>query len=370
MGNNIFSSNIHPSDSRENLYPAQRETNNDDQKSDQNEDSSHQPVQEVSSLLDPEQSQAIQNEDSKNNADADQNDWEDESGDYDEDDEEDLDELVQEVEATQSNELTSEVNKQQEEEESKIMKLGCQHYKRGCQKKCPECKEFFTCRFCHDDAKYLNEKDVKKSHQIDRHAVQEIKCLQCGTEQKVQQICESCGLCFAGYFCAICKFFDDEFVKKKIFHCDKCGICRVGGIENNYHCDICGCCYQLAMKDSHNCKPQRLNNDCAVCMEDLFSSRDPSVFLRCGHSLHSKCYSTYIRRNIMCPICRKSIIDPKAFEAQMDMEIASTPMPEEYKDTKIMVQCNDCSAKSEVNFHVLGAKCTQCNSYNTSQIQK
>jgi hypothetical protein len=34
------------------------------------------------------------------------------------------------------------------------MKEGCAHYRRACMKKCEECKEFFPCRFCHDDVKY------------------------------------------------------------------------------------------------------------------------------------------------------------------------------------------------------------------------
>jgi RING finger/CHY zinc finger protein 1 len=53
-------------------------------------------------------------------------------------------------------------------------------------KKCAECEEFFNCRFCHDDAKYLNESDVKKAHQINRFNVQEIKCLKCDHVQKVK----------------------------------------------------------------------------------------------------------------------------------------------------------------------------------------
>ena len=45
-----------------------------------------------------------------------------------------------------------------------VMKEGCAHYKRACKKRCEQCQEFFTCRFCHDDKKYLNEPDVKKAH--------------------------------------------------------------------------------------------------------------------------------------------------------------------------------------------------------------
>lgn len=42
-------------------------------------------------------------------------------------------------------------------------------------------------------------------------------------------------------------------------------------------------------------------------------------------------------------------------------------MPDEYKDIKIKILCNDCNAKSEVPFHIVGGKCSQCKSYNTSR---
>ena len=43
--------------------------------------------------------------------------------------------------------------------------------------------------------------------------------------------------------------FDDA--EKGQFHCDGCGICRVGGRENYFHCDICGYCLPLSCKDNH-----------------------------------------------------------------------------------------------------------------------
>lgn len=52
-------------------------------------------------------------------------------------------------------------------------------------KKCETCKEFFNCRFCHDDKKYLNEMDVKKAHEFNRFSTKEVKCLKCGLEQSV-----------------------------------------------------------------------------------------------------------------------------------------------------------------------------------------
>ena len=58
-------------------------------------------------------------------------------------------------------------------------KFGCAHYRRRCQKRCTECEEFFTCRVCHDEEKYHNEWDVKKTHKMDRFKVKEIRCLNC-----------------------------------------------------------------------------------------------------------------------------------------------------------------------------------------------
>lgn len=51
----------------------------------------------------------------------------------------------------------------------------------------------------------------------------------------------------------------------------------------------------------------------------------------------------------------------------MDLELAAMPMPPEYRDQKMLVLCNDCSAMSEVPFHILGGKCRECGSYNTAR---
>jgi RING finger/CHY zinc finger protein 1 len=63
------------------------------------------------------------------------------------------------------------------------------------------------------------------------------------------------------------------------------------------------------------------------------------------------------------------MVDPKLFEAEMDQELANMPMPEDYKDVKMKMACNDCQFKSEVNFHILGGKCKKCGSYNTARIE-
>lgn len=52
----------------------------------------------------------------------------------------------------------------------------------------------------------------------------------------------------------------------------------------------------------------------------------------------------------------------------LDRAIENQPMPEQFRDTKAWVYCNDCSAKTEVQYHWLGLKCAVCDSYNTAQI--
>lgn len=44
-------------------------------------------------------------------------------------------------------------------------------------------------------------------------------------------------------------------------------------------------------------------------------------------------------------------------------------MPVEYRDTKMIILCNDCLTKSCVKFHVIGGKCKKCKSYNTSRLE-
>lgn len=101
---------------------------------------------------------------------------------------------------------------------------GCEHYKRKCKLLSPCCGEWFACRFCHDAVKH---DDVAAGHQMDRHLVRRIQCMGCGTEQPPGASCITCGLTMGEYFCAHCNLFDDDTSKQQ-FHCDKCGICRVG----------------------------------------------------------------------------------------------------------------------------------------------
>lgn len=89
----------------------------------------------------------------------------------------------------------------------------------------------------------------------------------------------------------------------------------------------------------------------------MFTSPELVVFLRCGHPIHHKCHEEYSKISYRCPICSKSIINMEARFRNLDHTIESQPMPPEFRDTKAFVHCNDCGAKSAVQYHWLGLKC-------------
>jgi RING finger/CHY zinc finger protein 1 len=238
--------------------------------------------------------------------------------------------------------------------------FGCEHYKRKCTLKCNICNELFPCRFCHDT--------IKNDHIFDRKTVTEIKCLSCDTIQTPKRSCEKCNIILGNYFCDICKLYDDNGEEKGIWHCDFCGICRVGGQDNFFHCKTCNSCLSNKNKETHHCLPDILNNNCPFCLDDMFSSRDAAVSLKCGHYMHSECHKTFIEtpRNgiIKCPVCNKSCFDMTKYWEYLDNEILNTPMPEETK-FPIKIICCDCNKETDTVFHVVGLKCGQCGSYNT-----
>jgi RING finger/CHY zinc finger protein 1 len=116
--------------------------------------------------------------------------------------------------------------------------------------------------------------------------VTHIKCLRCEEIQLKSPACTKCSKEFAKYFCDVCVFYDDKGKQKQIFHCEKCGICRVGGRENFFHCEVCGVCLSNIMKSDHKCIKERMALDCPVCLDDIYSSRDPTIFMLCGHPMH------------------------------------------------------------------------------------
>lgn len=107
---------------------------------------------------------------------------------------------------------------------------GCEHYKNCVAVAAPCCPgDFFGCRLCHDELRgdsVLPNPSVEVSslHTLERGAIDRLKCMKCGLEQRVVDKCGGCGASFGKYACLKCRLFDN--VEKGQFHCDDCGLCR------------------------------------------------------------------------------------------------------------------------------------------------
>ncbi|XP_078532170.1 RING finger and CHY zinc finger domain-containing protein 1 [Lissotriton helveticus] len=232
---------------------------------------------------------------------------------------------------------------------------GCEHYKRGCLLKAPCCGKFYVCRLCHDN---------NENHQLDRFKVKEVQCAKCKQLQQTRQVCEGCSNVFGEYYCDICHLFDKD---KKQYHCENCGICRIGPKEDFFHCTKCNLCLALSLQGNHKCIENVSRQNCPICMEDIHTSRVRAHVLPCGHLLHRTCYEEMLKGGYRCPLCMHSALDMTSYWKELDDEVAQTPMPTEYQNMTVEILCNDCSARSMVPFHILGMKCLSCASYNTAQ---
>lgn len=108
--------------------------------------------------------------------------------------------------------------------------LGCPHYKRNVKLQCSTCDRWYTCRFCHDEV---------EDHSLNRRATKNMLCMLCGHAQAAAEECQGCGEPAARYYCDVCKLWDDD-PQKSIYHCNDCGICRVGqGLGKDFfHCVV------------------------------------------------------------------------------------------------------------------------------------
>lgn len=253
--------------------------------------------------------------------------------------------------------------------------LGCKHYQRGCKMKAACCGKLFTCRLCHDEEVSAPSSESSSSsiilsegHKIDRYATKQILCMHCKVLQPVSNLCinDNCKKNFGRYFCAVCKFWDND-PNKSIYHCEFCGLCRIGkglGIDFQ-HCKKCDACLSMASFDTHKCVENKLKGNCPICHDEMFTSVLPVSILDCSHAIHTSCLTDYLKTNFKCPLCNKTI--GRFSWRRMDRAINDTPMPPEYRNVLVTVHCNDCYQDSILKYHVLGFKCKKCGSYNTTK---
>ena len=237
-------------------------------------------------------------------------------------------------------------------------KDGCAHYKRHCKLVAPCCNSSFVCRFCHDDV---------SDHTINRYAVKEMVCMECGTRQPVANECKQCKMSMAKYHCNVCNLFDDS--GEAIYHCPFCNVCRRGkglGVDF-YHCMKCNACVSL-QHGKHECSERGMDTECPVCKEFLADSETPVKELPCGHLMHATCFETYTRHYYTCPICRKSLGDFSVYFRMLDAILADEredDLPDALKGKTQRVACNDCGKESDAKFHFVYHACEHCRSYNT-----
>ena len=237
-------------------------------------------------------------------------------------------------------------------------KYGCKHYKRGCLILAKCCNQFVPCRLCHNE---------KLDHEINRFETEKMKCKFCDKVQNVSDKCIECNEIMGIYYCGICKLWSND-VDKKIFHCDECGICRVGNKDDYFHCKKCNICICSSAKETHVCIEDTMHKNCPICQLDLFNSVENVQLLKCGHSIHTSCFKEYISsNNYQCPLCKISLFDMKSHWENIDSFLENQKMPDEFNNTISYNYCNDCKKKSYCKYHFIYNKCKYCNGYNTNQ---
>jgi len=272
----------------------------------------------------------------------------------------------------------------------------CNHYERNCSIVSPCCGAVFGCRLCHDESpvlpppKYGVQKNGRpegkvvnrcsslpssftgapepEHHSIDRFAIREIICRNCYTRQSSKaDECINCTVRFGDYHCTTCNLWMSD--KDKPYHCDACGFCRIGGRENFRHCYSCDMCVNIELYETHNCNVGKFMSCCPVCQEDLFTSRNATHELPCGHTIHWHCFQDLITYDSRCPICKKSTESAENLATTWSSIAASIkmqPLPPDMAKV-VNITCNDCRSSScGRSWHFLGVQCPHCTSFNTS----
>jgi len=270
----------------------------------------------------------------------------------------------------------------------------CNHYDRKCSIISPCCGVTFGCRLCHDECPILpppnygvinNHNQVKQSrcsslpsnftgipepenHTIDRFNIREIICRNCYTRQTSKRNeCINCHVQFGEYHCRTCNLWMSE--EEKPYHCDACGFCRVGGRENFRHCYSCGVCVDIQSYHNHNCSIGKFMSCCPVCQENLFTSRDATHVMPCGHTIHWHCFQGLMNFDSRCPVCKKTTESAESMASAwkaIASSITMQPLPPDMAQV-VNISCNDCGEyHCGRSWHFLGTQCPNCSSFNTS----
>ena len=322
----------------------------------------------------------------------------------------------------------------------------CSHYNKQCYKFYFECCEIYDpCKRCHI------ERNCCALHEI---KISSITCSNCDSSQEPRENCVKCNVQFSQSHCRICQIWTE----KQIYHCVDCGICRVGTKETLFHCTKCKICFNKSDNLEHKCtgadipdnnnttqsnltqstsistsiltQPDYKDGVCVICSDSTFNSQSETMFLHCGHLIHTVCYEEYLKHhNYKCPYCKKSFGNLKFYWDIIRNQIKLNPLPNDFfpihsgdivdsdygkfkvnsinfiegnpmytgefaydffdtsnklKQQKNIVSatlnaltvrknyykhihCNDCCKKSTTPYHFYGLECKVCGSFNTQE---
>ncbi|KAK6381639.1 hypothetical protein LTS17_004698 [Exophiala oligosperma] len=205
--------------------------------------------------------------------------------------------------------------------------LGCVHYKRNVKMQCNTCQKWYPCRLCHDEV---------EDHTLPRR--------------------ETKHMLYSGVMIRT----SPSIIVMTVAYAE---LAKVWGKTSSI-------AERVGLAESvHKCIERSTKCDCPICGEYMFTSNKSVVFMRCGHSIHEDCFAEWCNASYKCPICSKSIANMESQFRRLDRHIEEQPMPEEYRDNRAYIFCNDCNSRSVTRYHWLGLKCSLCESYNTTQLE-
>lgn len=230
--------------------------------------------------------------------------------------------------------------------------MHCEHYNNNCLVRFECCRNMYPCRLCHDK---------HETHKANRYEIRQMLCKNCNTLQAKAQFCVQCSASMSKYFCPECNLWDSS--DDRIFHCDKCNVCRRGDKEVTFHCEICQTCLIPLSSEKHIHVENTTGGNCPICAENMSESTDVLILLMCGHSLHEVCFNKFIKETCTCPICMKSIGDTSVMNKKIEHLLEMESCKEKLGANNI--RCHDCSNVCEGRAGFIYNKCSFCNSYNT-----
>ncbi|KAG4979890.1 hypothetical protein JHK82_033132 [Glycine max] len=117
-----------------------------------------------------------------------------------------------------------------------------------------------------------------------------------------------------------------------------------------FHCLVVAECSESSPTQLSAMEPEILNFGCmhyrrrckirVPCCDEVFD---------CRHC-HNEAKGLF---GYSCPVCSKSVCDMSSVWNKLEELIASTPMPETYKNKMVWILCNDCGVNSHVQFQIM-----------------